>query len=105
MKQLITAILVCFSLNASAQSAEWHKLSEPVVILGDTAHYIHWKMVGYPSSNLSVYGLYTDSNVNQYLMELNVIIPDSVIEVWGTDDMIIPEWMDKHKVWMRPRNK
>jgi hypothetical protein len=52
---------------------------------------IKWYMINYPISNQSYWELLTDND--EIISNGNVMIPQETIDVWGTDDKIIEDYI------------
>lgn len=52
---------------------------------------IRWYMLNYPVSNMSYYELQTESG--EMVSNGNITIPQEVIDIWGTDDSIIENYI------------
>lgn len=101
MKKLLTIIALLAAITAQAQSPRYYKLKTPVIALGDTGRYIDWHAVQYPASNVFNWAVITDT-INHYVIKRGgVEVPQQVIDSWGTDDKVIPQWMETQKIWLK----
>lgn len=99
MKKLLFALSIC--LVSTTVNAQWYKLDTVLYSIDDTATYMHWYMINYPQSNYCYWSIVTDSNSMAPIREGNAMIPDSVINVWGLDDSVIPIYLISNKIWLR----
>jgi hypothetical protein len=61
------------------------------ITITKTATKLKWYMLNYPISNQSYWELLT--NNNEIISNGNVMIPQETIDVWGTDDKIIEDYI------------
>lgn len=93
MKKILFIAATILALGAKAQSYPLKSL-----VISDTANYLTWEMVNYPSTNVVKWSLNVDST-DGVIKSGYYNLPDSLINVWGTDDNIIPKYLIKIKVW------
>lgn len=77
----------------------WYELKTPIKsgVSGDITC-LQWYAINYPLSNNFYFALYNQEGVGK-IIEGNIEMPQDVIDTWGTDDNVIPEWMESNKVW------
>jgi hypothetical protein len=61
------------------------------ITITKTATKIRWYMLNYPEGTTSYYELQTESG--ETVSRGNVTIPQEVIDVWGTDDSVIENYI------------
>jgi len=61
------------------------------ITITKTATRLRWYMVNYPESNQSYWELLTDNS--EVISNGSVMIPQEIINVWGTDDKIIEDYI------------
>lgn len=79
--------------------ASIHKLKTPVQSLGKTNGYLQWYAVNYPLTNTVYWSLCETANGGKGIAEGSYILPEEVLETWGTDDSVIPKHLETIKVW------
>lgn len=61
------------------------------IIITKIATKIRWYMLNYPESTTSYYELQTEEG--EIISNGNLIIPQEVIDKWGTDDSVIENYI------------
>jgi hypothetical protein len=61
------------------------------ITITKTATKLKWFMVSYPVSNDSYWELRTDND--ELILNGDIMIPQEVIDVWGTDDKVIEDYI------------
>ena len=101
MKKILIAAALMVTLGAKAQSPWFWKLKAPVYSFEDTGKYVYWYMLNYPQTTSAYWAVITDTTTRNVLKDGNVNIPASVINSWGTDDTVIPKWLEAQKIWAK----
>lgn len=105
MKNIILLLVLVFA--ASVCNAQYYKLKTPLKGLFDTANYIKWEMHRYPSTYECTWMLVANDSSSRPVIvpQYHYTLPDSVINQWGTDDDVIPAYLEYIKVWTIKREE
>ncbi len=60
--------------------------------------HMRWYMLRYPESNIACFAFRT-SALGEDEQSFTVEVPQSIINVWGVDDEIIPSWIESAEPW------
>lgn len=104
MKKILFAVITFLSFAANAQQKNLYKLKKPIEGFDTTFYYIKWYMVDYPQSYNAYWCIVKDTSLNLCAIDGNYNIPQEIINTWGADDNVIPEYLEKQKVWANKKD-